>query len=293
MHKKITPLILTLIVFLSCNTIHHQALAQTNNEFKVPEIVDIFPIDPPEIDDRNTSLLRNALPFDAPGLIVNCQRFSYFIGYFDNDLDGFADADGTTTAFGITYTIDFGPNAGGVITATTFTGVTFADGRSATGYFVDNFFEPQGCDPVPYTANVVTLTCPDGSPASISPIFGFTPPNIITTFGVNTAAFYPTLTISDVTPSVCPSSNDGSGAVPASIQILAPDGTVCETITGALPSCNEVGGNANTLIQRNPVNDELLLLVGFSGFDCTIDETADLSYDCPACCDAEGGVFGN
>jgi len=218
--------------------------------------------------------------YNAITVAAGCDVFDICIGY--TDASGF-DPTGTT------MTVDFGGATGGtLLNDGIFAFDADGDGvADASGYCVTYIFEEQGCAPVPYSG-LVTLMCPDGTAgvldAGTGPVTLTAADVVGSVFGVaGGGAFYPVLTAA-TTAAVCPTLEDNSDGVAASVVVTSPDGTVCTTITGEAPLCATAGGNAVEPVQLNPIADPLLsALLGAGTFACTIDEIADLSYDCPTC----------
>jgi len=222
--------------------------------------------------------------YDAVSVAAGCNVFDICIGY--TDASGF-DPTGTT------MTVDFGTATGGTfVNDGIFAFDNDGDGvAESAGYCVTYTFDVQGCDPIPYSG-LVTLMCPDGTEGVLDAGTGaiaLTDADVVGgVFGVaGGGAFYPVLTAGTVTPAVCPTLVDNSDGVAASIEVTSPDATVCTTIAGEAPLCDTAGGNAAEPVQLNPITDPLLTaLFGADPtfpYTCTIDETADLSYTCPAC----------
>ena len=226
--------------------------------------------------------------YNAITVAAGCNVFDICIGYVDENQDGLSDVGGTDPT-GAVMTIDFGAATGGTFVNNGIFAFD-ADGDmilDATGFCVTYQFDPQGCDPIP-SPNIVTLTCNDGTASNIDLGDGpipITNADIVgDVFGVSGGqSFYPVLS-TNVTAATCPTLPDESDAVAASVDIVAPNGTICSTITGDLPGCSMAGGNASTPVQANPIADPLLsALFGAGSFICGLDITADLSFDCPSC----------
>ncbi len=229
-------------------------------------------------------------PYNSITVAAGCNVFDICIGYIDVDQDGLSDVGGADPT-GTIMTVDFGGSTGGTFVND---GLFAYDGdgdgvADATGYCVTYVYDAQGCAPEPYSG-LVTLTCPDGSSGTLDlgagPITLTAADVVGDVFGVpGGGAFYPVLTQGNAVAPVCPTVTGMTGT-PASVDIVAPDGTVCTTITGEAPACDATGGNAAEPVQLNPIADPLLgALLGAGTFACTIDETADLSYTCGACTD--------
>gem|GEM_PF-2085921 len=221
--------------------------------------------------------------YNAISTGATCNGFQLCIGYIDTDQDGIGDNGENPT--GTTMTVDFGAAGGGTFNTNGIAPMdTDGDGAAdATGYCIDYVFDVQGCDPVA-SPNLVTLICPDGTEGVFNGTTLTAVDIIDTVFGIaGGQAFYPAVT-ANVTGAVCPAELDGSDAIAGFVEITAPDGTVCSTITGETPGCDVAGGNAAEPIQFNPIADPLLSSINGAGsFTCGIDITADLSYDCASC----------
>lgn len=231
--------------------------------------------------------------YNAIALAAGCNIFDICIGYIDVDQNGLSDVGGADP-MGTLMAVDFGAATGGTLVNDGL--FAFDSGADmdpntttldATGYCVTYVFDVQGCDPIPYSG-LVTLMCPDGTEGVLDVGTGaiaLTDADVVGgVFGVvGGGAFYPVLTAT-TTPAVCPTMTDNSDGVAASVAVTSPDGTVCTTIMGDAPLCDATGGNAAEVVQLNPIADPLLsALFGAGTFACTIDETADLTYTCPAC----------
>jgi|GEM_PF-1255022 len=228
--------------------------------------------------------------FNAITVAAGCDVFDICIGYLDTDQDGIGDA-GEDPA-GITMTVDVG--AASPAGDPPLNDGVFLFGGNAVGYCFTYVYAHPGCDPVPYTG-LTELLCADGTPGVLDltadggPMVTLSPATDVVgaVFGIaGGGAFYPVLTAA-TTAAVCPTATDGSDGIAAFVTVTSPDGTVCATINGDMPACDTAGGNAAEVVQLNALADPLLTAI--FGMDplfpyfCTIDETADLSFDCGPC----------
>jgi len=240
--------------------------------------------------------------FDAIAIGFLCNGYDICIGYIDVDQDGVGDASGIAST-GMTITVDDGGGLGTPIVVNDGDQLLFdssddgVDAPDAIGYCVTYVFENLTCDPIPYTINGLTATCPDGTPGFLSGTELTAIDYLGTFFGLPTAtAIYPNL-VGFITDPVCPTMADGSDAAAGLVEVFpgqddgaggleaVPGAAACLSITGDTPGCETAGGDAATIVQVNPTDDALLTAVlgAPDTYACGFNATADLSFDCPAC----------
>jgi len=234
--------------------------------------------------------------FNVVSYGFECNGYSICIGYADADADGTGDngedPTGTTMTVtdGLATSTPQAPITDGIIPFdSTNDGVDMID---AIGYCLTVLFDIPTCEPEPYTP-MVTLLCPDGTPATLNGVEVTNYDILANDFGVagGTAIYPPVVGI--ITAPVCPFFSDGTGAVAGNVEVFIadamgnPTATSCLVVEGPLPACdtdNTANPAANEiLIQFNDNVDPLLIAAGAPAFTCGIDAVADLSSACGAC----------
>jgi len=224
--------------------------------------------------------------FNAVSYGPFCNGYDICFGYNDADQDGVGDGGEDPT--GTTMTVADGL-ANSVAQAPINDGLFFFDSDNddvadAIGYCLTVLFDNPTCTPEPYTP-LVTLVCPDGTPATFNAVEVTDYDILANLFGIaGGTAIYPALA-TEIIPVVCPAA-DGTGGEAPFVEVTSTDGSVCTTVTGEVPAACDATNTTDTAVpvQTNPISDPLLsAAVGAGSFVCGLDATADLTYVCDNC----------